>query len=209
MQLLAKMCSHLSTLHSSAAAGDGASVSRLQAVAFEALAAVPAAAAAISYTLSPGEGGGRSQAGTADVAAVDQHCAALSQLLLSAHNAGQAARPSPRHLAAWAAAVDAGLRLLPALFAQGSRESVRGAFEVFVRQFWKQGGHAAYRWAHPPDAASRASGSAAGEAWAAAAPALAAAHARACRMVHWLRAQPDDGASVLSRLMPQERLVRF
>jgi hypothetical protein len=47
-------------------------------------------------------------------------------------------------------------------------------------------------------------GDAAGKAWAAAAVSLAAAHARACRLVHWLHAQSDNGASSLLRLMPRE-----
>jgi hypothetical protein len=39
-------------------------------------------------------------------------------------------------------------------------------------------------------------------AWAIAARPLAAAHMRACRLAHWLCAQPDGGTAVLAELLP-------
>jgi hypothetical protein len=214
LQLLSDICELVKQHHSCAAATDAAtaSISLVRSVAWEAMAAVPAVAAALSSTVAASHCGG-GESGAADVAAVEQHCAAMGEMLLNAAplDASGATLPvsSPKQLAVWAAAADAGLRLLPALLAQGDDCGVAhtALVQVLGERLLLDGSAEAYQWvmaACPDGIITGPGGSTACTAWAAAAPSLAALHARLCRWVHWLRAQPDRGASLLTQLLPRQ-----
>jgi hypothetical protein len=178
--------------------GSVGSSSDLQVAAFEALAAVPALAALLREGLAAEARGDRGLFPEAD--SVDVQMNALRQAVVLLEAAAPQQLPGAQHVAPWAAAVDAALRLLPALNERrgGAPAALCGPI---VELLWNNGCSLVFAWA-------MRGASAAAEhqaAWADAAQPLFAAHARACRLVHWLRAQPDGGTAMLAKLMPDEQ----
>jgi hypothetical protein len=206
--LLGWVCYELAQQHggcATAASSASASNSLLQAVAWEALAVLPATAAVASETL-PALHSAHDQAAAA-LQAADQHCMAMGRMLAAVETAGPLVFSSPKQLAVWAAATNAALRLLPTLLGQGSREKATKLAEYLIAVLWLDLSEPAQEWAMTAllsadddgRACMTAQSSSTAKAWAAAAASLFAAHSRACRLVHWLKAQP---ASLLHRLLP-------
>jgi hypothetical protein len=124
----------------------------------------------------------------------------MSQMLQLLEAAEPLQLPSLKYAASWAAAADASLRLVPALIERGGREPMRLA-GLLADLLWGKGCKAVAKSVSEDWAASTAERKAC---WAAALQPLAAVHARACRLVHWLRKQPGGGSPLLARLLPTQ-----
>jgi hypothetical protein len=107
----------------------------------------------------------------------------------------------PQVPAPWAKAVDAALRLIPACI-KDVGEGTGQASKAVVELLWRDGCGSVFSWA---EAHKRRPAGKLFASLSAATHPLAAVHARACRLVHWLRAQPDGGTSLLERLARGER----
>jgi hypothetical protein len=64
------------------------------------------------------------------------HCAVLGRLLMAGPEHRLVAVSSPKQLAVWAAAADAGLRLLPALLAQQGKEASEALLILLFGRLW-------------------------------------------------------------------------
>lgn len=174
----------------------------LQTAAWEVMAAVPLLAMLVPD--SPAIAVGGQQRPSHGPGSFDHQRAVLFQMMVLVRAAEPLQLPSPKYVATWASAVEAMLRLLPALVEQGGEEALLLAAGM-CQVLWSPGCDAVNSWAHSNVAGvSEHEAALTGEhavVWAAAAAPLAAAHMRACRFVHWLRARPDGGTARLDKLL--------
>jgi hypothetical protein len=172
--------------------GPHSSSNALQEAAWEALAAVPAIAALLNDSLV-----GAAHADDCPCCSAirpDRYSELLCAVLDLLQQAGPLKLTSSKHIAPWASAVDAMLRLLPALLEREGHWPTALA-ESAITLLWMKGGGSVIGWAMEPGNAT--SGEHAADLVAAARP-LAAAHMRACRLVRWLRGRPDGGTALLA-----------
>jgi hypothetical protein len=173
-----------------------------QAAAWEVVAAMPAMVALLHDSLGPLADDERQN--WYSNLSFNKKCALVCQMLQLLVAAEPLQLPSYKYVAPWAAAADASLRLLPALVEQRGGDEPMLLASLSAELLWDEGCDAI----HIIKTASKdiwASSTAQYKAcWAAALQPLVAAHARVCRLVHWLRVQPDGGASLLAALLPPQ-----